>query len=82
MHLTPAELLTAWLRRQLAPPAFDWLDQTIAQLHETNSDRALYLALGLVTRRLGKESLTLQPADITQAEGSAPRVATATLEHR
>lgn len=68
MHLTPAELLTSWLRRQLAPPAFAWLDQTIAQLHETNADRALYLALGSIARRLGKESLALQPADIAQAE--------------
>jgi len=68
MRLTPAELLASWLRRQLSPPGAGWLEQTIAQLHDANSDRALYLALGSVARRLGKEQLKLQAADISGAE--------------
>jgi hypothetical protein len=67
MH-SPAELLVSWLRRQLPSPAFAWLEQTIGQLREANSDRTLYLALASAARRLGKEGLTLQPADIAEAE--------------
>jgi hypothetical protein len=65
---SPAELLVVWLRRQLPSPAFAWLEQTIGELREADSDRALYLALGSAARRLGKEGLTLQPADIAEAE--------------
>jgi hypothetical protein len=60
------------LRRQLPPAANAWLERTIAQLREAHSDRALYLALGSVARRLGKEPLHLQPADISEAETARP----------
>ena len=70
MRRAPAELLASWLRRQLPPPASAWLEQTVAQLREANSDRALYLALGTVARRLGKEPLGLKPIDISEAEAA------------
>jgi len=70
--MRPAELLVFWLRRQLPAPPFAWLEQTIGQLREADSDRALYLALASAARRLGKDALTLQPADIGEAETARP----------
>jgi len=70
MRRTPAELLASWLRRQLPSPAVAWLEQTIANLREANSDRPLYLALGSVARRLGKEPLQLQAIDVSEAEAA------------
>ena len=68
----PADLLVTWLHRQLPSPAFAWLEQTIGQLRAANSDRALYLALASAARRLGKEPLKLDSADIAEAETARP----------
>ena len=70
MPVAPAELLASWLRRQVPPPEFAWLEQTITRLRQTDEDRALYLALGLVSRRLGKEPLSLEADDISAADAA------------
>jgi len=70
VSLTPQELLVSWLRRQLPSPAFAWLEQTMSGLHQTTADRALYLALGTVARRLGKEPLRLDAVDISAADAA------------
>lgn len=68
----PLDLLRNWLTRQLAEPARSWFEETMAALVPGADDRALYLALGLVPRRLGKDDLALLPADLDQANAARP----------
>jgi len=68
---TSADLLTGWLRRQLPAAAADWLDQQLTRLGAA-ADRDLYVVLGLVPRRLGRDDLELTDADIAQAQAARP----------
>ena len=63
----PTGLLTTWLQRQLAHPARQWLDEQLGKLGDEASDRDLYVAIGLVPRKLGKADLALLPSDLEQA---------------
>ncbi|HZH08292.1 MAG TPA: hypothetical protein VEY69_16610, partial [Lautropia sp.] len=56
-------LLREWLFRRLADDARTWLSDQVAALNADPSDEALYIAFGLVPRRLGKGSLDLSAAD-------------------
>jgi hypothetical protein len=58
--LAPKNLLHSWLHRQLAAGAQVWLDEQLGKLGGEVPDRDLYLALGLVPRRLGKADLELR----------------------
>ncbi len=69
MVSTPADLLSGWLRRQLPAAAADWLDQQLARLGAA-ADRDLYVALGLVPRKLGRQDLELTAADLEQAHAA------------
>ena len=68
----PLDLLQLWLSRQLTEPARHWFEQQTATLTPDAGDRDLYLALGLVPRKLGKDDLALLPADIEQAGAARP----------
>lgn len=68
----PLDLLQLWLTRQLAEPARVWFEQQMSVLSPETADRDLYLALGLVPRKLGKDDLLLQPTDIEQAGSARP----------
>jgi len=63
----PLDLLQIWLTRQLAEPAKLWFEQQITKLSVDATDRELYLTLGLVPRKLGKDDLALLPDDLRQA---------------
>src|SRR5687768_2073555 len=64
---TPRELLHRWLERQLPAPASTWLGEQLGKLGGEVRDRDLYLALGLVPRRLGKADLDLSQVDLRDA---------------
>ncbi len=64
------DLLSLWLRRQLPPDAVAWLDEQLAKLAGAAADRDLYVALGLVPRKLGRADLELTDADLKQAEAA------------
>ncbi len=68
----PKDLLCVWLRRQLAEPARTWFEEQQAKLAGGASERDLYLALGYVPRKLGKDDLALQPGDLDQAAAARP----------
>jgi hypothetical protein len=70
--VTPRDLLAVWLRRQLPEPARAWLDQQLERLGDEASDRELYVAIGLVPRKLGKADLALLPSDLEQAQVARP----------
>lgn len=69
---TPAGLLQAWLRRQLPGDATDWLEAQAAAVAAGPSDRALFLAISLVHRRIGKADLALSADDVAAAEAARP----------
>lgn len=64
---TPADLLRVWLTRQLAGPGRAWLEEQLGRFGPGGGERELYIALGLVPRRLGRKDLALQPSDLEQA---------------
>ena len=68
----PLDLLQNWLKRQLAEPERAWFEQQMRALHQDSDDKALYLALGFVPRKLGKDDLALQPTDLEQANEARP----------
>jgi hypothetical protein len=69
---TPAELLQGWLHQQLPSHAADWLKTQASSISGAESDRALFLAISLVHRRLGKADLVLSAADIAAADAARP----------
>lgn len=66
----PKELLRHWLDRQLEPEAGDWLAQQLDELGRGAADRALYMAISFVQRRLGKADLALSPEDLAAAQAA------------
>lgn len=70
--MTPRELLKAWLQRQLPETALDWLSETRGKLSKAPRERDLYLAISLVPRKVGKDDLRLDEADLAAAERARP----------
>ncbi len=66
------ELLKEWVMRQVSGPAADWLDDRLMKLEGAPSERDLYIGLGLVPRRLGKDDLALSAADRYRANTVRP----------
>jgi hypothetical protein len=65
-------LLRAWLEQRLESSNREWLDSRIAIVAGDSGDQSLYLAFGLVPRRLGHDPLNLSPAELAAAESSLP----------
>ena len=70
--MSPRDLLAVWLHRQLPAPARTWLDEQLGKMGEQPSDRDLYVAIGLVPRKLGKADLALLGPDLEQAAAARP----------
>ena len=64
---TALDLLRLWLSRQLPQAASAWLEEQLTRLGAAAGDRDLYIALGLVPRKLGKADLELSKADLKAA---------------
>jgi hypothetical protein len=62
-----SRLLHGWLERQLPDALVTWINDKHEQLESDSSDRALYLAISLVPRKLGKADLQLSDADFAAA---------------
>jgi hypothetical protein len=69
---TPAQLLVAWISRQVTPSALVWLEQKRSDLAKDPSDRALGLAISMTPRRVDKQDLELSEADTTAADRARP----------
>jgi hypothetical protein len=72
MSETPGALLQRWLEGQLPDPGATWLREQLGTPADEVRDRDLYLALGLVPRRLGKADLELSDADLAAAAQARP----------
>ncbi|MFQ5995611.1 MAG: EboA domain-containing protein [Acidiferrobacterales bacterium] len=68
----PVELLHAWLGRQLPKAASQWVDEKVAELRGSPTDRSLFFAVSLVPRKVGKNDLELTQADYSAAERVRP----------
>ena len=77
MTLSPTDLLSAWLGRQLTTDATQWLDKQRKTLAADYSDRMLFITLGRIPRFLGKADLVLDDESLNAArkarEGWDPR---------
>jgi len=69
---TALDLLRLWLGRQLPQTASAWLEEQLAKLGVAAGDRDLYIALGLVPRKLGKADLELSADDLSAAGRARP----------
>ena len=69
-HEPPMRLLKAWLDRQLDGVARDWLHTQLGEVAQGDSDRALFMAISFVQRRIGKADLALDPADLQAAQAA------------
>ncbi len=63
----PAKLLQAWLTRQLPDAPAQWLEEKLAELQASPSDRTLFMAISLVPRKVGKDDLDLSDDDLAAA---------------
>lgn len=71
--MTPRELLHRWLVRQLPPAASEWLEKSATQIQGSGKDADLYLAVSLVSRKVGKADLALSEADLSEAASARPQ---------
>ena len=70
--MSPRELLARWLARQLPAEARVWMEKSAAQAQSSGKDADLYMAVSLVTRKVGKADLTLSDADLSDAQAARP----------
>ena len=67
------ELLIHWVRAHVSGDRRTWFDTTLTRLQGRDAaDRALYIALGLTPRRLGKDDLKLDAEDLAAARAVRP----------
>ena len=65
-------LLRTWVARRSSADARRWFEEQIAKLSSAPTEKDIYLALGYVTRRLGKYDLGLSPHDLVVAGEACP----------
>jgi len=70
--MTPSELLGRWLADRLPPESAAWLETVAGRVRSAAGDRDLYLAIGEVSRRVGREPLALTAAELRAADQSRP----------
>jgi hypothetical protein len=63
----PCRLLQTWLARQLPEEGSGWLKEQLGRIVSDGRERDLYVALGMVPRKLGKADLALTEADLADA---------------
>jgi len=71
MTQTPKELIEQWLQRRLSPTQWEWLQHSLIAIEQSNSDKALYIALGMAPRKLGKHDLNLNDKELAQANAAS-----------
>lgn len=70
--IAAAELLHAWLRRQLEAIPLAWLEDQLHRLASGCSDRDFFLAVSYVPRKVGKDDLRLGPDELRAADAARP----------
>ncbi len=65
------KLLEAWLEKQVSPEAMAWLRERIEKA-AAGDQKTLFLAFGMIPRKLGKADLTLSKEDLKAADQARP----------
>ena len=65
--MSPGQLLEKWLKARVPTDAAAWLDKTAQSLRH-GADRDFYIAISLVSRKIGKADLNPTPAELAQAQ--------------
>lgn len=65
------DVLHSWLAARADSSALGWLDEKASAI-ATGDKKALYLAFGMVPRKVGKADLALTEAELSQAEAVRP----------
>jgi hypothetical protein len=68
--MSPRALLDRWLAAQLPAEATAWLTKSTAQLQSSGTDSDLYMAVSMVTRKIGKADMRLSDADLREANAA------------
>ncbi len=68
MKNTPQALLSHWLEKRLPEEQWNWLQERLIAISQSNSDKNLYIALGMAPRKLGKLDLELSEDELSQAK--------------
>jgi len=69
--MSPEAVLRRWLDKRLEPEAAGWLGEQASRV-PAGGDRELFLATGLVTRKLGKAPLALTADELAAAGSCRP----------
>ena len=70
--MNPSALLGRWLAERLSPGPAAWLETVAGRVRAAAGDRELYLAIGEVSRRVGREPLSITAAELREAQASRP----------
>jgi hypothetical protein len=65
-------ILRTWVARRSTADGQHWFDEQVAKLSSAPTEKDVYLALGYVTRRLGKQDLDLSQEDLAIAQAARP----------
>jgi len=68
MNEPALKLLSQWLQQRLPAEQWVWLQKSIKAIARTNSDKELYIALGMAPRKLGKADLALDETELNAAK--------------
>ena len=66
--VTARELLTQWLQHRCAADGWAWFCSRRDELANALTDRALYITLGMIPRKLGKQDLSLDEDSLRHAD--------------
>jgi hypothetical protein len=72
MSEVASSLLREWLFRKLDQDSRSWIETQFAAQAGKSTDESLYIAFGLVPRRVGKGLLDVSPGDLDAAHGALP----------
>ncbi len=70
MNNTAQALLSQWLQLRLPAAQWDWLQERLDAISRSNSDKELYIALGMAPRILGKSDLEPSVAELSEAHSA------------
>lgn len=66
------DLLVSWLQKRLTADEFQWLTAQIQESLRSNSDRSLFITLGKIPRKISRDDLQLDPAELTAGQATRP----------
>lgn len=66
--------LQQWLANRLEPACYSWLHERLQLINETPMERDVYITLGLIPRKLGRDDLQLSRQELTAAQHDCGRL--------